>query len=124
MASLNRVQLIGRLGKDPEQRFTPKGSTVTNFTIAVNRSWRNAEGEAKEETEWFNIEVWGKLGDFCQRYFKKGRLVYLEGRLHTNRYEQAGETHYFTKVIARQVQILDRKPDEDVEITEEEDLPE
>jgi len=111
MPGLNRVQLIGNLGKDPETRFTPKGSTVCSFSVAVNRSWKS-DGETKEATEWFNIETWGKLGEICQQYLSKGRLVFIEGRLQTDRYEQDGETQYFTKVVASQMQMLDRKPEE------------
>ncbi len=113
MASLNKVQLIGRLGRDPEMRYTPKGTPSTRFSVAVNRVWNNAEGQRQEETEWFNIEAWSKLGEICQQYLKKGRLVYVEGRLHNERWEdEKGETHYVTKVIAREMQMLERKPDE------------
>ena len=111
MPGLNRVQLIGNLGKDPETRFTPKGSKVCTFSVAVNRTWKS-EGETREATEWFNIETWGKLAEICQDYLSKGRLVFIEGRLQTDRYEQDGETKSFTKVVARQMQILDRKPEE------------
>jgi single-strand DNA-binding protein len=111
MPGLNRVQLIGRLGKDPETRFTPKGSKVCSFTVAVDRRWKS-EGDSKEATDWFNIEAWGKLGEICQDYLKKGRLVFIEGRLQTDRYETEGETRSFTKVVAQQMQMLDRKPEE------------
>jgi len=111
MPSLNRVQLIGNLGKDPETRFTPKGSKVCSFSVAVGRRWKS-QGETKEATDWFNIEAWGKLGEICQQYLSKGRLVFIEGRLRTDRYEHDGETQYFTKVVASQMQMLDRKPEE------------
>ncbi len=111
MPGLNRVQLIGYLGKDPETRFTPKGSKVCSFSVAVSRRWK-AEGETKEATDWFNVEAWGKLGEICQQYLGKGRLVFVEGRLHTDRYESEGETRYFTKVVASEMQMLDRKPEE------------
>ena len=112
MPALNRVQLIGYLGRDPEQRFTPSGKRVTSFSLAVTRHWRSAEGEAKEATDWFNVEAWGHLGEICAEYLTKGRLAYIEGRLQTDRYEQAGEVRYFTKVIANQMQMLDRRPDD------------
>lgn len=112
MAGLNRVQLIGRLGKDPETRYTPSGKKVTSFSVAVDRRWKSEEGETKEATDWFNVEAWGRLGEICQEYLGKGRLVYLEGRLQTNRYEQEGEVRYFTKVVAQGMQILDRRPEE------------
>jgi len=120
MPALNRVQLIGNLGKDPETRFTPSGKKVCNFSLAVNRRFKSSEGEIKESTDWFNLEAWGRLGEFCQEYLSKGRLVYVEGRLHTDRYEQGGETRYFTKVVIGNMQILDRKPEEEpVEETDE-----
>ena len=113
MPALNNVQLIGRLGKDPETRFTPTGKKVCHFTLAVNRTWRTGEGAEKEATDWFNIEAWGRLGEVCQQYLAKGRLVYIEGRLKTERYtDEKGETRYYTQVVARQMQMLDRKPDE------------
>lgn len=111
MAGLNRVQLIGHLGKDPETRFTPKGNMVCSFSVAVGRRWKS-DGETREATDWFNIEAWGKLGEICQQYLNKGRLVFVEGRLQTDRYEHEGETKYFTKVVASQMQMLDRKPEE------------
>lgn len=111
MPGLNRVQIIGRLGKDPETRYTPKGNAVCSFSVAVGRRWKS-DGETKEATDWFNIETWGKLGEICQQYLSKGRLVFVEGRLQTDRYEQDGETQYFTKVVASQMQMLDRKPEE------------
>jgi len=108
MPALNRVQLIGRLGKDPDGRFTPTGKQVVNFSLAVSNRWKS-QGEAKEYTEWVNIEAWGRLGEICQEYLKKGSLVYIEGRLKTDRYETDGETKYFTKVVASTMQMLDKK---------------
>ena len=120
MPALNRVQLIGNLGKDPETRYTPSGKKACNFSLAVDRRWKTSEGEIKESTDWFNVEAWGRLGEFCQEYLSKGRLVYVEGRLHTDRYEQGGEIRYFTKVVISNMQILDRKPEEEpVEETDE-----
>jgi single-strand DNA-binding protein len=113
MPALNRVEIIGRLGKDPETRVTPKGSKVCAFSVAVDRRWRSAEGETKRETDWFNVEAWGRLGEICQDYLQKGRLVYIEGRLHTDQYEHEGEKRYFTKVVARQMEMLDRKQEEE-----------
>ena len=123
MPSLNRVQLIGHLGKDPETRFTPSGKKVCSFSMAVNNRWRGADGEVKEATEWFNIEAWGKLGEFAQSYLGKGRLVFVEGRLQTDRYEQEGEARSRTKVVASQLQALDKRAEE-VEAEIEEHLPE
>jgi single-strand DNA-binding protein len=114
MPSLNRVQLIGYLGKDPETRVITNGKKVCNFSVAVSRRWKSGEGEQKELTDWFNIEAWDRLGEICQKYLGKGRLVFLEGRLHTDRVEgkEKGEVHYFTKVILSQMQILDRRSGE------------
>lgn len=106
MPALNRVQLIGYLGKDPESKFTSTGKRVTDFSIAISNRWRSKEGETKEYTEWVNIEAWGRLGEICQQYLQKGSLVYLEGHLRTNRYEDKGETKYFTKVVTQMVQFL------------------
>jgi len=108
MPALNRVQLIGRLGKDPDGRFTPTGKQVVNFSLAVSNRWKS-QGEMKEYTEWVNIEAWGRLGEICQEYLKKGSLVYIEGRLKTDRYESDGETKYYTKVVASTMQMLDKK---------------
>ena len=81
MPTLNRVQLIGNLGKDPETRFTPTGKKVCTYSLAVNRRWKSAEGEAREATDWFTVDAWGRLGEVCQQYLTKGRLVFVEGRL-------------------------------------------
>ena len=119
MPALNRVQLIGRLGKDPESRSTPTGKSVVSFSLAVSNRWKSA-GEAKESTDWFNIEAWEKLGEICQKYLHKGSLVYLEGRLKTDKYDDKGETKYFTKVVLQSMQMLDRKPEEDASLAIEE----
>ena len=123
MPTLNRVQLIGRLGKDPETKFTPTGRKVAHFSIAVSNRWKNSEGESKEYTEWVNIEAWGRLGEVCQQYLHKGSLMYLEGRLKTDRYEAEGETKYYTKVVALSMQMLDRKPSEEPEFAVDENAP-
>jgi len=113
MPSLNRVQLIGRLGRDPETRYTPKGAKVTHFSIAIDRRWKSGEGEARERTDWFTVEAWGRLGEICQEYLSKGRLVFIEGRLQTDQYEKDGEKRSSTKVVALGMQILDRRPEEE-----------
>ena len=112
MPALNRVQLIGRLGKDPESKFTPTGKNVTHFSLAISQRWKT-DGEMKEFTEWVNVEAWGRLGEVCQEYLKKGSLIYLEGRLKTEKYEDKGETKYYTKVVALLLQFLDKKPAEE-----------
>jgi single-strand DNA-binding protein len=119
MPALNRVQLIGRLGKDPEGKFTPTGKKVTHFSLAISQRWKTG-GEMKEYTEWVNVEAWGRLGEVCQEYLKKGSLVYIEGRLKTDKYEHEGETKYYTKVVALLLQFLDKKPaDEPMTVIEE-----
>ena len=107
MPALNHVQLIGRLGKDPESKYTATGKGVTDFPIAVSNRWKTKEGETRESTEWVNIETWEALAEICHEYLAKGSLVYVEGRLKTNRYEDNGEIKYFTKVVAQNVQFLD-----------------
>jgi single-strand DNA-binding protein len=114
MPALNRVQLIGRLGKDPESRFTPTGKKVVHFSLAVSNRWKSADGGTKEATEWVNVEAWARLAEICEQYLHKGSLVYVEGRLKTDRYEdKGGETKYYTKVVALSMQMLDRKPGEE-----------
>ena len=108
MPNLNRVQIIGRLGKDPEARTTKNGAAVVSFSVAVDRMWKSRDGESRKETDWFTVEAWGKLGQICQKFLGKGRLVFIEGRLLTSRWENEGEVRYFTKVVANSMQMLDR----------------
>ena len=121
MPALNRVQLIGYLGKDPESKFTPTGKRVAQFSVAISNRWKGKDGDAKEYTEWVNIEAWGRLGEICQEYLKKGSLIFVEGRLKTDRYEEKGENRYFTKVVALSLQFLDRKPAEEPVLAVEEE---
>jgi single-strand DNA-binding protein len=119
MPALNRVQLIGYLGKDPESRFTPTGKAVAHFSLGVTQRWKSAD-KAKEATEWVNVEAWGRLGEIAQQYLKKGSLVYLEGRLKTDKYEdKGGETKYFTKVVTQLLQFLDKKQPDEASVEEE-----
>jgi len=124
MPALNRIQLIGYLGRDPETRFTPTGKKVTHFSLAVSQR-RKVSGETREYTDWVNVEAWNRLGEVCQEYLKKGSLIYLEGRLKTDKYEDNGNTKYFSKVVTQGVQFLfdNRASDkliEQVEMNEEE----
>ncbi|MBN2085430.1 MAG: single-stranded DNA-binding protein [Anaerolineales bacterium] len=113
MPALNRIQLIGNLGKDPELRTLPSGNKVCSFSMAVNHRWKNGAGEPKEETEWFAVESWGKLGEICHQYLSKGKLVYVEGRMRTDHWQDdKGEPHSRPKVVGLAMQILDRKPEE------------
>lgn len=108
---LNKVMIIGRLGTDPEMRYTPSGSPVTTFRVAVGRQWRDSNGETHEETEWFSAVAWNKLAEICSQYLTKGARVYLEGRLQTRSWEdqQSGQTRYKTEVIASDMIILDSR---------------
>ena len=114
MPALNRVQLIGNLGRDPEARFTANGKKYAVFTVAVNRTWKSADGEKHDEVDWFLVNAWGKLGETCLSFLKKGRLVFIDGRLRSERWEDkdSGETHSRTVVVALNVQMLDRRADE------------
>ncbi len=110
MASLNRVMIIGNVGSEPEMRFTPNGNPVTSFRVATNRVFTTAEGERKQETEWFSVVAWNKLAEQCNQFLSKGRLVYAEGRLHTRTWEsQDGQKHYRTEIVANRVSFLDKR---------------
>lgn len=105
--SLNKALLIGNLGNDPEARSTPSGQSVTNFNIATTRRWRDNNGEMREETEWHRIVVWGRQAETCKEYLKKGRQVFIEGRIQTRQWEdKEGNKKYTTEVIAQNVQFL------------------
>lgn len=109
MAGLNKVMIIGNLGRDPEMRFTANGSAVTNFTVAVSRQYSSADGERREETEWVRVVTWNKLAEQCNQFLQKGRRVYVEGRLQTRSWDgQDGQKRYSTEVVAQDVQFLDR----------------
>ena len=104
---LNKVILIGRLGRDPEMRYTPSGKPVTSFSVATTRSWVNADGERREETEWFNVVAWGNLAEICKQCLSKGQQVYIEGRLQTRGWEdESGNKHYRTEVVANEMIAL------------------
>ena len=108
--SLNKVQLIGHLGADPESRFTTSGSAVANLTIATNESWRSAEGETKEKTEWHRVVIFGKMAETAAEYMKKGQLVYIEGRLQTRSWEDKDNIkRYTTEVLCDSFTMLGRK---------------
>lgn len=107
---LNKVMIMGNLGRDPEMRYTPSGKPVTSFSVAVSRSYVKPEGERTEVTDWFNVVAWGRLAEICSQYLTKGSMVYVEGRLETRSWEgDNGQKHYRTEVVANDVNILDRK---------------
>jgi len=109
---LNKVMVIGHLGRDPEMRYTPSGRPVTTFTVAVSRSWNTADGERRSETEWFNIVAWGNLAEICKQYLHKGQQVYIEGRLQTRRWEdKEGQKHTNVEVVANEMMMLGDRRD-------------
>lgn len=103
---LNKVMLIGYLGKDPEVRSTQGGQTVANFSIATSRKWKDKAGNKQEKTEWHSIVVWGKLAEICGQYLEKGKLVYLEGEIQTRTWEKDGETKWKTEINVHHMQML------------------
>ena len=105
---LNRVMLIGRLGADPEMRYTPSGSAVTNMRLAVNRTYRDSGGEAHEETEWLTVVAWQRLGEICGQHLSKSSRVYVEGRLQIRSWEgQDGQRRHTVEIVAHDVIMLD-----------------
>ena len=109
--SLNKAMIIGNLGRDPEMRYTPSGQAVTQFTVAVNRNFKDHDGNWQEETEWFRVVAWGPLAERTAEYLRKGRKVYVEGRLQTRQWEgQDGQKRYTTELIAQTVTPLDPRP--------------
>lgn len=106
--SVNKAILIGRLGGDPEIRYTPGGSAVANFTLATNRSWKDKEGNWQDETDWHRIVLWSRLAEVAKEYAKKGTRVYIEGRIQTRSWEdQNGQKKYTTEVVGNDFQLLD-----------------
>lgn len=107
MAGINKVIIIGRLGRDPEIRYTQGGQPVCNLNVATSRQWLNKQTNQKEEeTEWHRVVVWGKTAEHCSNYLAKGREVYVEGRLKTSSYDKDGQKHYSTDIVAEVVQFL------------------
>jgi len=110
---LNKVMLIGNLGRDPEMRYTPSGKPVTSFSLATSRNWVSADGERHDETEWFNVIAWGNLAEICNQHLSKGQKVYVEGRLQTRSWEdENGQKHFRTEVVANEMIILTGRPDQ------------
>ncbi len=122
MLGLNKVQLIGNLGRDPEIRFTPKEKKVASFTMAVNRSYKDQDGKTIEDTQWINVEAWEALANIVESYLQKGSKIYIEGRLKTEKYQKNGKTKYFTKVVVRDMLMLGRASNGGGDI-DEDDIP-
>lgn len=126
---LNKVMLIGRIGRDPEMRYTPSGRPVTTFGIYTSRTWNTADGGKRTENEWFNIVAWGNLAEICKQYLVKDRLVYIEGRLQTRHWEDPeGNKHTSIEVVANEMIMLDERREgaqsgESIEESNEEEYP-
>jgi single-strand DNA-binding protein len=124
MRGLNKVMIIGNLGRDPEMRYTPSGRPVTSFSVATTRSWTSGDGDRREETEWFNVVAWGNLAEICKQYLHKGQPVYVEGRLQTRGWEDPeGKKHFRTELVANEVIILGERRGEPSEEGPAEELP-
>jgi single-strand DNA-binding protein len=125
---LNKVLVIGNVGRDPEMRYIPSGKPVTSFSVATSRSWTNSEGERREETEWFNVVAWGNLAEICKQHLRKGQQVYVEGRLQTRSWEDhEGRKRFRTELVASEMILLGgrRGVSEAIEATDvgEEEFP-
>jgi single-strand DNA-binding protein len=114
-SSVNKVILIGRLGKDPEIRSIPSGTSVAKFSLATDEKFTDRNGEKQERTEWHNIVAWGKLAEICGQYLRKGKLVYIEGSIRTDSWDdkESGVKKYRTEIIANGMQMLDRRGDDE-----------
>lgn len=107
---LNKVLIIGRVGRDPEMRYTPSGRPVTTFSVGTSRTWTTADGERRTETEWFNVVAWSSLAEICKQYLTKDRLVYIEGRLQTRHWDdQEGNKHSATEIVASEMIVLEER---------------
>lgn len=105
--SLNKVMIIGHLGREPEMRYTPSGKPVTTFTVATGRLWKSSDGEQHSETEWFNVVAWGSLAERCKNYLSKGQQVYVEGRLQTRKWDDnEGSKHVSIEIVANEMLML------------------
>lgn len=114
MASVNKVILVGRLGKDPETRYMPNGDAVTNITLATSETWKDKNGEKQEKTEWHRITFYRKLAEIAGQYLKKGSMAYVEGRLETRKWtDKEGVEKYTTEIIANEMQMLSSKSSSD-----------
>ncbi len=111
MVGLNKVLIIGNVGTDPEMRYTANGNPVTSFRIATSRTYTSSDGERHQETEWFTVVSWNQLAEQCNQFLSKGRMVYVEGRLHSHSWEgQDGQTRFRNEIVANKVLFLDRSP--------------
>ena len=117
---MNKAMIIGRLGKDPDLKYTPSGSAVCNFTVATSEKWKDKEGKTQEKTEWHKIVVWGKLAEVCGKNLAKGRSVFLEGAINTRSWDDKdGKKVYTTEINAKTVQFLDAKTEKEVQVDQD-----
>lgn len=117
---LNKVMIIGNLGRDPEMRYTPSGRPVTTFSVATSRSWNTSDGEKRIETEWFNVVAWSSLAEICKQHLVKGQQVYIEGRLQTRHWDDAeGNKHVSVEIVANEMIILGERRDTSEQATSE-----
>ncbi len=116
--SLNKVMLIGTTGKDAELRYTGNGTAVGSFSVATNESYKGADGNLVEKTEWHNIVCWKKLAEVCGEYVKKGKKIYIEGKMQTRTYEKDGSKRYITEIVADKILFLDSKGAENTATTD------
>lgn len=123
--SLNKVQIIGNLGKDPESKMTTTGKSVSNFSVALSERYKDKSGNWQDKTEWVNVVVWERLSELAAQYLKKGSKCYIEGRISTRSYEKDGVTKYITEIVGQELILLDGKPptSEQTTPTESEDAP-
>ena len=124
MASLNRVTLIGNVGKDPEIKTFASGNKVASITLATSERYKDRNGEQKEDTEWHSVQAFGKLADVVERFVHKGSLLYLDGKIRTRSFEADGRTVYRTEILADHIQMLDRPQGNRPALGQDEDLPE
>jgi single-strand DNA-binding protein len=127
---INKTQILGNVGKTPEMKYTGNGTAITTFSVAVNHTYRDGQGQVHEDTEWFAVAAWGKLGEIANQYLDKGSRVFVEGRLKTRSWEQDGVTRYKTELVAKELHLLDGRRAADAEAADDgdeaegfEDLP-
>ena len=126
--SLNKVMIIGNLGRDPEMRYISNGKPVTTFSVATSRSWVTSDGDRRESTEWFNVVAWNNLAEICNQFLRKGSRVYVEGHLQTRSWDdENGCRHYRSEVVANEMLVLDQRhhnnSGDGASFTNEEDIP-
>ena len=113
---VNRVIIIGNVGQDPETRYLPSGEAVTNLSVATSESWKAKDGTKQDRTEWHKVVAFGRLAEIISEYARKGSKIYMSGSLRTRKWEKDGQTHYTTEIVAKEMQLLDRKESQPAEV--------